>query len=896
MKKYIVTSITLLFLISIVFAQSEANKKNPKAWTVDDVLRMESAGSFNISPDGLKVLWTKSKMDKSENRSISNIFLSSLFEDNTVQMTRGNYGARSPKWSPDNKQFAFITSREKGKPSQIWLMNASGGEPFKLTSMEKGINSFQWLNKDYIIFTSREKTSLLEKQLKDKKDDVIVVSDQDHYYPVSLYKINLKTKKVERLSTNYGRIGEFSVSPDGQWIITNENQSVDYSYDYKIPPKQFLYNLKTGKREEIFTEEHNNPRGFSWSLDSKGFYCSRSFSGDPTETYVSISTLYYFNLEKKHLTEVPLDWENRLGRGYGITKNGIFVSLANGVRYKFAFYNKQGDNWKREWLEDEHAENINSFTIAKDGETIIFSHSTAERPPKYLAGKIKKNKIDKQFEFIKINKWIKNKNIAKREILKWKGARGDEVEGILYYPHDFENSKKYPLIPMIHGGPAGADIDAFGEYWARYPNLLATKGFFVLRVNYHGSSNYGLKWVESIKENYYDLEVPDILNGVNYVIEKGYIDTDKLAIMGWSNGSILAIQCCIEDNRFKALLAGAGDVNWTSDYGNCAFGAAFDNAYFGGPPWDNPEYYIKKSPLFQMKKIITPTIIFFGTNDTNVPTEQGWEHFRAMQQIGKAPVRFLLFPGQPHGLRKMSYQKRKIDEELAWLDKYVLDKDKKENEAFKKDSPLAYELKKTKIKKTGNIYGEKYNGKIIPETVEVDSLFMGRFEITRKQYKEYKTDYKYESGTCNYPVNNITFEEAKKYCEWLSSLTGRNYRLPLEAELQKLIKQAKNNAKNENNLDYWAGYSPSPDEIKLLKEKLTEIEKTKLLLKEVGSFIPIKDCIYDLAGNAAEWCTTEENKGKIIGLSAVTPVDDKLEYQAPEQKYVGFRVLLEKTK
>ena len=882
----------ILFLTVSNYSQT-LKKDDPKSWTIDDILDQERAGSFDISPDGKQVLWVRSKMDKTENKSISNIFLSSLTEEKTFQMTRGNYGARSPKWSPDGSKFAFITSREKGKPAQIWLMNANGGEPYKLTSTDKGINSFEWLDKNKMIFTSREKTSLFEEELKKKKDDVIVVSDQEHYYPVRLFKIDIESKKSERISTNYGRITQFSVSPDGNWIVTNENQSVDYSYDYKIHPKQFLHNLKKGTRKEIFTEKNLNPSGYIWALDSKGFYCSRSLSSDPEDTYISIRILCYFDLKDEKLTDVPMSWEKGIGRGYAVTDNGILVSLSDGVKYKYAFYTKNGTGWEHDWLENKDFGTITSFNIGKDGKTVVFSHSTASSLPKYLTGKIKKNKIADPFEFLKINKHLEKKNIAKREILTWKGARGDIVEGILYYPHNFDKNKKYPLIPVIHGGPAGADIDAFGESYTRYFNLLASKGIFALRVNYHGSSNYGLEWVESIKGHYYEYEVPDILNGIDHVIKKGSIDTDKIAIMGWSNGSILAIKCCIEDKRFKALLAGAGDVNWSSDYGNCAFGAAFDNAYFGGPPWKMPETYIAKSPLFQMEKLTTPTIIFFGTNDTNVPTEQGWEHFRAMQQIGKAPVKFLLFPGQPHGLGKRSYQKRKIAEEMAWLDKYLFKKKDEKNEAFKEDSPLAYALQKSKAKRSGRIFGALYNGKLIPETIESDSLFIGRFEVTRKQYKEFKPDYIYPEGTDNYPVNNISFEDASKYTEWLSGLTGIKYRLPEISEMKKLLKKSASNGKNENNLDYWAGYSPSPEEIQMLQTKLDDMEKHDLLIKEAGFFKPVKSGIYDLCGNVAEWCKSQENKGEIIGLSAVSPADETLKYKAPPLNYVGFRIIKE---
>ncbi|MCD4663686.1 MAG: prolyl oligopeptidase family serine peptidase, partial [Bacteroidales bacterium] len=332
-----------------------------------------------------------------------------------------------------------------------------------------------------------------------------------------------------------------------------------------------------------------------------------------------------------------------------------------------------------------------------------------------------------------------------------------------------------------------------------------------------------------------------------------------------------------------------------SDYGNCAFGAAFDNAYFGGPPWKRLKHYIKKSPLFKMEKVTTPTIIFFGTNDTSVPTEQGWEHYRAMQQIGKAPVRFLLFPGEPHGFKKLSHQRRKMEEEIAWFEKYLFKTYDQPNEAFKKDSPLSLEFKKRKISKVVGYYGIKEKGLLIPELVQVnDSLTIGRFEVTRAQYMVFNHYIVYPYGTDNFPLNNVTFEQAKKYCRLLSNVTGKNYDLPTEEEMKLLIGKNKSNQKNENMLDYWAGYSPTPDEAALLDVKIAELELTGLLLLEVGTQKPISDdlLIFDIGGNAAEWCIGQDGEGKILGGSAVTPTDSKGKYQPPRMEYVGFRVVI----
>ena len=292
-----------------------------------------------------------------------------------------------------------------------------------------------------------------------------------------------------------------------------------------------------------------------------------------------------------------------------------------------------------------------------------------------------------------------------------------------------------------------------------------------------------------------------------------------------------------------------------------------------------------------------------GPKDTSVPTGKGWQHFRAMQQSGAAPVRFILFPGSGHGPTKLSHRKRKISEELAWIDRYLLGEQKPVNEAFDEKSPLAYELRKAEAARSGRLLGKIVGGSgdaegsetnkvsggvLIPETAEFEGLprvKVGRFEVTRAQYAAFDESYEIPEGTENWPASGITFEEATDYCKWLSEKTGRKHRLPKESEMEKLIGSAAGNASNENNLDWWAGYKLTPDEVPYLMAKVTELEEHGSLLEECGSF-PLsgkKDepGFWDLAGNVAEWTVTEESKGKVLGFSAVSPTDKHCEYFLP---------------
>ena len=291
---------------------------------------------------------------------------------------------------------------------------------------------------------------------------------------------------------------------------------------------------------------------------------------------------------------------------------------------------------------------------------------------------------------------------------------------------------------------------------------------------------------------------------------------------------------------------------------------------------DDPDFYVKKSPLFKMDKVTSPTIIFFGTEDRQVPTEQGWQHYRALQHYGKTPVRFILFPGEPHTLRKYVHQKRKVEEELAWFDRYLFGAPPAENPSLKPNSPLAALQRLKSLPE-------------VPETVDRGSIAIGRFEVTRAQFRAFDPGYPVPAGTELYPATNVPFEKAQQYCEWLSKKTGQKYRLGSEDELESLLDRNR----NENTLDFWAGYAVNYDDAARLRE-LVDQAGPGALLRPVGSFAGSgEDPLFDLGGNAAEWVVGKDGKGKALGGSADQPADAKAPVTS-RPDYIGFRIVLEK--
>ncbi|HLW43276.1 MAG TPA: S9 family peptidase, partial [Candidatus Acidoferrales bacterium] len=748
-----------VFFCSGVFISTHAfgadDEKAPavkEAWKPEDFIYGETAGQFRISPDAKWVVWVKTTGDKEKDLRVSNLVLSSLTESREIPLTRGSDNNTQPRWSPDGEWIAFTSTRARPKPKpdtapmQIWLINAHGGEPWALTELAHPPKRLEWLDKDTLIYSAEEDPALYEQELKKKKDDSEVVDDADHAPPVRLYKMSVKDKKVTRLTTNTDWIEDFGVSPDTKYVVASHAKSLHYTFDQKVRPQVFLHELSSGKDKQIFGDMRVRPEGFEWAPDGSGFYMPTPFSTDARFMTAGITIVYFFDVASEKATQVNLENENGLGFDLQTIPGGFLAFLAAGSHDDFARYAAEkgatGWTWKRQTISGEHAKNLEAFRVSEDGKTVVYSSSTASRLSQPFRAQLDGDKLSSLVQLAKLNDGlVKGRVYAKSEVIRWKGSNNEEVEGILYYPANYDAAKKYPLITAIHGGPMGADKDLWGESWAYPLQLFTDRGAFVLRPNYHGSNNYGLKWAESICcGKYYDLETPDINAGVDFLIAQGKVEAERIGTMGWSNGSILSTSLITTyPARYKVASVGAGDIEWLSDWGNVDFGQSFDAYYFGKSPFEDPPLYINKSPFFKMDKVQAPVLIFHGTADRNVPPAQSWSYFRALQFFDKT-VKYVVFPGEPHGPRKLTHQMRKVEEEVAWFDKYFFKTAKPGDDAVKKDSPLATRSRLSKVSRVRDLYGSRKgigNWKMeegwvpVPEIIDHDGLEIGRFEVTR---------------------------------------------------------------------------------------------------------------------------------------------------------------------
>jgi dipeptidyl aminopeptidase/acylaminoacyl peptidase len=894
-------------------------ERQSEPWTVDDLVLAEGASGWTISPDGSYAAWVRSTIgrggQKEDEARVANLWVTRLGPAGSrlesYPMTRGDEIVSQPAFSPDGRSLAFLSTRSTDdaaeettdpdmEETQLWVIPLRGGEAYPVTHFDREVTAFGWIDADTLLAVAKESPSAVEQRKKERQDTAIAVDDPGEQPPVRLFTVSRDGERVHRLTANEDWIDTVAVAPDGRHAVATAEESLSSTFDSRVPPKTFLVDLQSGRMAQLFAPTSDQPKllphDVRWTRDSSGFYFANDKTHHPRYRLATVTELYYFELKSGKPTPVDLGWDRGLGGDYAATADGFVALLADGVHLRPARYTRTARGFRRQDISGRHAAHLDSLALSRDGQTIVYQTSSATEPPQGYAARLDGARLTGERRITDLNPAFRDKPKGKVEVVRWKGARDEMVEGLLFYPLDWplavQPSEKRPLVLNLHGGPAAADTDTWAADWEAPDLLLRQRGAFVLKVNYHGSTGYGLDFVESIAGHYYELEIPDIESGVDALVARGLVDPGKLGSLGWSNGGILTVELLTRSHRYKAAAVGAADVEWISDWANVDFGATFDNYYFGAPPWEKPQLYIEKSPFFRLTEVTTPTLVYAGTEDRDVPPHQAWSLFRALQQIGKAPSRLVLFPGEPHDLRKVAHQRRKLEEDLDWFDRYLFGRPPARREAVKDGTPLAALLARAKALRFGTAFGRREGGALVPETIAFRGREVGRFEVTRAQFASFDPKLAVAPGRENLPVTDVPFARAQEYVAWLARTTGKPYRLPTVDEARELAEAA---GSGGNTLDRWAGYSPTPHDRKEIDESLrlaTTVSDEPPLLLPVGSLPGTgDDPVFDLDGNAAEWAVAADGKGVAVGASADRPTDPRGD-DPPAPAYTGLRVVL----
>lgn len=670
-----------LFLALTARAQTPSRR----AITFKDLISMQRVDDPQISPDGKWVAYTVATPDLDANRTLSNIWLVPAEGGEARQLTRGSSDQRA-RWSPDGKKIFFLSSRDGS--TEIYSIQFDGGEAARITWLSTGAD-------DEIISPDGKWIAFTSSVYPDCKDDTCN-QKRDLEAEKSEVKAHVAEKLLYRHWTDWsdGKRSHLFVVP----AAGGTPRDLTPEADYDVPP------FSLGEPEAIAFSPDSKELGFTANTDKDE---ATSTNGDVFTVPVSGESA-----PKRITTNPGDDWGPQYSPdGKWIAYRAQMQAGYESDRWRLMLYDRK--NGKHINVTEKFDANVEDFSWAPDSKTIYFvTEEKAElpiyavpaeegKPPKKAVGsgandEVSVSRDGRMLVFTRTSltmpaevfvadsdganmRQLTHQNAALLAQLEmppaepfwFTGAGGAQVEGLLLRPPNFDASKKYPLLLLIHGGPQGEWDDAWGYRWN--PQVMAAPGYVALMINPHGSFGYGSKFWEEISGDWGGEAYTDLMNGVDAAIAKHpFIDGTRVGAAGGSYGGYMIDWIATHTGRFKCLISHAGPWDAVAMYGSTEE-LWFMNWEFGGPPWSKPELYKKWSPneyAAGLGKFKTPTLVIDGERDFRVPYTQDLEFFTALQVQG-VPSKLVIFPDEGHWVLKPQNSEFWYKTFLDWLATYL---------------------------------------------------------------------------------------------------------------------------------------------------------------------------------------------------------------------------------
>ena len=659
MKK-IILLIAFFFIVVGIFAQVKLN------WTPEQCMKMKNISSSVASPDGSKVLYTVREAMMTDDRSeyINQVWMCNSDGTGHIQLTRGDKNSSNPQWSPDGKWASFISSRD-GK-SNLYILPISGGESEKVTDVKSSVGSYQWSRDGKVIaFTMLDAATDKEEKNKKAKNDWYFMDEevkQNRLYVLWLDKKDSSDKRVQKqiVKDNYN-INSFDLSPDGKSIVYSYGKTPEVNDN--VYSDISMVDIESGKTKSIAnTGAGETSPQFSPDGKMIVYYCST----DPVDWSGPRHARIYSLTDGKNWRLKATPDENGGIVGWSQDGKNIIWNESNRTLSSLYFLSTDG-NSITEWNKGS-TEMLGAFSLNSTGTHLTF---ILQNPSKLPEAYISTVNNFSPVKLTDINVEYADKPLPKTEIIKWKGADGKEIEGLLTYPINYKPGTKVPFILNVHGGPAGVFTQTcVAANGGAYPiAAFAELGYAVLRPNPRGSSGYGADFRMANRGDWGGKDFIDLMAGVDAVIKMGVADENKMGVMGWSYGGFMSSWIVGHTDRFKAASIGAPVVdlsfqNLTDDIDG------FLPSYFKSDPWNDWSLYDKHSPLRYVQNVKTPVMLQHCEGDQRVPIGNGIMFYNALRRRN-VPVRMLTMPRQGHGPVEPTMVLKTMQTNVEWFESHI---------------------------------------------------------------------------------------------------------------------------------------------------------------------------------------------------------------------------------
>jgi dipeptidyl aminopeptidase/acylaminoacyl peptidase len=676
--------------------------------TIEDLYQVQFVSKPAISPDGRSVAYVVTRIDGQKHEYRSAIWVAPTGAAGTGEprrFTSESAHTGSPVWSPDGRWLAFVTDRAgeeapakdskeqkkhgKGKP-QIWLIPVDGGEARQLTRMEHGASSPTWSpDSQHILFNAAvgpadeendegkpfPKARVLDN-LWYRLDGVGYIYERRSH----LFLINAAGGEPQQLTDGDWDEGEAAWSPDGQQIAFTSDRSQDR---WRLPGADVyvlaLLDGKTGDARRL-TDQKLSCFAPSWSPDGKtiAFLAATKLNSAGENSLYTISA----DASDSAATELTrefegncMDWTNsdigdeHLAPAPAWSADGATLYILASQRGATRLYaipaNGSGASPATLTPGNVH---VRDFSVDTAKNTLALLLADATHPQEiYIRSTAPSAEMQ---QLTTVNRaLLAELTLAEPEYMSYTGAEGWQMDGWILKPHDFDPAKKYPLVVEIHGGPN----TQYGYGFFHEMQMLVAQGYVVLYTNPRGSCGYGYDFANAVRGAWGEKDSLDIMEGVDALLQRGYIDEQRMGVTGGSYGGFMTNWLIGHNNRFKVAVTDRCVSNMASMFGVSDFGWTFADDLLDTTPWENLDKYMHMSPIKYVQNMQTPLLIIHSEQDLRCGIEQAEQLFTALKYMGRE-VQFVRFEGQSHGLSRGGHPKLRLERLRhiqSWFARYL---------------------------------------------------------------------------------------------------------------------------------------------------------------------------------------------------------------------------------